>query len=162
MGIGLALACASCESSHATDDLKLKTGGYSAVGDAPMNPEDDAGAAPSNSAAAPSNSGALSGADYVEDTDSVLKDLRLALVACDSPQDPKSFVPGSETLALDIGPNGKVVAATPQSRQGLSDDIDLCLRRVAMGAEFAPYAGDKTMHLEVPVSFTRSALKRRH
>ncbi len=151
-GIWIALACAACASSHASDDLKLKTGGYSAVPSEAMNDE-DAGAAPS---------GTLDGADYVEDSDSVLKDLRLAFITCDSPRNPKTFVPGSETINLEVGPDGKVTTVTPEARQGLTDDIDLCLRRVAMSAEFAPLAGGRTAKFQVPIVFTRTPLKHVH
>lgn len=146
------LACVACASSHATDDLKPKAGGYSELSSASMN--DDDGGAPSTAV------GALDGADYLEDADSVLKELRIAFVACDSPRLAKTFVPGSETLVLDVGPDGKVNAVTPESRSGLNDDIENCLRRVAMGAEFAPLAGGKTAKLKVPLMFTRTPLKR--
>jgi len=152
----LAIVLASCAAKPA-NDMKAPPGGYSSVGsepisDAPATSASDKG----NAATAP-----IDGADFVEDSDSVLKDLRPAFFKCDSVASPKTFVPGTISLGIDVGSEGRVTAVTPEDRQGLNDDIVNCLRRIAMGADFAHLPPGKTVHFSVPLMFTRSALKRR-
>ncbi len=158
-GIGVAALAilAACGGAKATDDLKPKEGGYSAV------PEEKMSDAPSPSASPTAAANVqLDGADYLIDGESVIQDLKLALLHCDPVDKPKTFVPGSETIAMEVGSNGKVIAATPEGRSGLNDDIEICLRRVAMGAEFAPLPSGKTATFKLPLQFTRTPLKRAH
>lgn len=152
LGVAALAILAACGGAKATDDLKPKEGGYSAV------PEERMSDAPSPGAGA---NAPLDGADYLIDGESVLSDLKRAFLACDEPGT-KSFVPGTETIEIEVGSNGEVTTATPRDRVGLNDDIENCLRRVAMGAEFAPLPAGKTGRFGVPVQFTRSAVKARH
>ncbi|MEO8799724.1 MAG: hypothetical protein ABI551_17655 [Polyangiaceae bacterium] len=155
-GVTALAILAACGGAKATDDLKPKEGGYSAV------PEEKMSDAPSPSASPTAAANVeLDGADYLIDGESVLKDLKRAFLACDA-AGTKSFVPGTETIELEVANNGEVTTATPRDRVGLNDDIENCLRRVAMGAEFAPLPPGKTGRFAVPVQFTRSPIKARH